>query len=50
MARLPEPVLDKLVVEWADKTESKKRNETFISLLAEAVREGESKKREEIKP
>lgn len=43
MARLPDPITDKLMVEWPDEIEWKRNNRTFSSILAEAVRKAESR-------
>ncbi len=47
MARLPEPILDTLMVEWPGKLEDKKRRKEFASILGQGVRKYEAKKTKE---
>lgn len=47
MARLPDPITEKLMAEWPDETEWRTRNKSFSSILGEAVRKAELRKNRE---
>lgn len=47
MARLPDPIIDKLLVEWPEESEYEIRRKDFFSILGESVRKVEFKKKRE---
>ena len=47
MSRLPDPVLNKLTVEWPDESEYKTREENFFNILGQAVRKAKLNNKKE---